>query len=375
MQHQQRKFLFAAGGTGGHLFPALAIADEIRRRFPEAEILFVGTRGKIEERIVPRQGYRFTTIWISGFHRRFTMDNLLFPLKVIVSFIQSFFLIRKFAPDVVIGTGGYVCGPVGFAASILGIPLVLHESNSYPGVTTRLLATRASVVLLAFEDARRWLRGARRIEHVGTPVRVSLTEASREDAARYFGLDPGKRTILVFGGSLGAASLNDAALTLVRSGMTPEVQLIWQTGSAHYLRIKEIVGTPQGVWMGAFIERMDLAYAAADLVVCRAGATTIAELIAVGKPAVLVPYPGAAADHQTHNAMAMVNAGAAVLLPDARVREDLQPLLSSLLQQPDRLAAMRKASASLRQHDTIERIVRIILDPEGSGDAKNQGAR
>jgi UDP-N-acetylglucosamine--N-acetylmuramyl-(pentapeptide) pyrophosphoryl-undecaprenol N-acetylglucosamine transferase len=359
---QERKFLFAAGGTGGHLFPALAIADAVRRRFPDAEILFVGTSGKIEERLVPDYGYRLVTLWLSGFHRRLAPGNLLFPLKVAVSLVQSFFLIRRFKPDVVIGTGAYVCGPVGFAASMFGIPLVLHESNSYPGLTTRLLSSRASVVLLGFSEAARWLRKARRLEAVGTPVRFQLATAARDEAARFFKLDPSQQTLLVFGGSLGAATINDAVLAMLRRGLGNRIQLIWQTGKSDYERVTKAIEAPPGVWIGPFIDRMEFAYAAADLVVCRAGAATIAELIAVQKPAVLVPYPHAAADHQTHNAMVLVSAGGAVLLPDDRVNEELESVVRSLFEQRGRLEAMKQALTPLQQPDTLERIVAVILD-------------
>ncbi len=361
MQNRNPKFIFAAGGTGGHLFPALAIADELRQRHPHAEILFVGTTEKIEARVVPEQGYRFETIWISGFHRRLTMSNMLFPIKVAVAFLQSFFLMKRFRPDAVIGTGGYICGPVGLAAIVLHVPLIVHESNSYPGITTRLLASRASVVLLAFDETAQWLRGVLKVEVVGTPVRSSLGAASREEAAAFFGVDPAKKTVLVFGGSLGAASINDTILKMTQRGVTTNFQIIWQTGKSDHKRIESEVGSREGVWMGSFINRMDFAYAAADVVVCRAGATTVAELITVGKPAILVPYPHAAADHQTRNAAALVNAGAAVLLPDRKVGEELEPTLIGLINTQERLDAMKRASASLRTTDTTKRIVDIIL--------------
>ncbi len=361
MQNRNPKFIFAAGGTGGHLFPALAIADELRQRHPDSEILFVGTAEKIEARVVPEHRYRFETIWISGFHRRLTLSNVLFPLKVLVALVQSFFLIKRFHPGVVIGTGGYVCGPIGIAASILRVPLIIHESNSYPGVTTRLLASRASMLLLAFDETTRWLRRARKVNVIGTPVRSSLGIASRQEAARFFGLDPSKKTVLVFGGSLGAASINDAVVKMIQHGMSSDLQIIWQTGKSDHMRIESVINRREGMWMGPFIDRMDFAYAAADVVVCRAGATTVAELMAVGKPAILVPYPHAAADHQTHNAAALVSAGAAVLLADRNIQEELEPTLMELMKKPDRMDAMRRASASLRKTDTAKRIVDIIL--------------
>ncbi len=266
--------MLAGGGTGGHLFPALAIADELRKISPNAEILFIGTRHKIEARVVPHHGYEFKAIWISGFHRSLRPGNLAFPLKVLVSLVQSFFVIRDFKPDVVIGTGGYVCGPVLYAASLLAIATVLHESNSYPGVTTRFLAGRATKVFLGFEHARTWLRRSDNVELVGTPIRDSLGRASRADALRFFGLNPHRKTALIVGGSLGAASINQVVSQSINALTESGLQLIWQTGKNGFEEVIQKISGRNVGWVGAFIERMDLAYAAADLVVCRAGATT-----------------------------------------------------------------------------------------------------
>ncbi|MBF8295828.1 MAG: UDP-N-acetylglucosamine--N-acetylmuramyl-(pentapeptide) pyrophosphoryl-undecaprenol [Bacteroidetes bacterium] len=353
--------LLAGGGTGGHLFPALAIADEIKRLEPSSRFLFLGTKGKIEARVVPERGYPFRTIWISGFHRRLRLDNFLFPIKVIVSFIQSLFVIRQFRPDVVVGTGGYVCGPILFAASLLGIPTIIHESNSYPGVTTRLLAKRVTTVFIAFDAARRWLKRTDHVMLVGTPTREKLGTISRDQGRTFFHIAAGKRTLLIFGGSLGAASINDAVLESLQELLAADIQLVWQTGQSDYDRVRRAVGDRNIGWLGPFIDKMEYAFGAADLVVCRAGATTLAELALVGKPAVLVPYPFAAGDHQTHNARSLADGGAAVMIADQDARQGLKEILLKLLNDPRRLDQMSKASAQLGKPLAGREIAAAIL--------------
>jgi len=354
--------LLAGGGTGGHLFPALAIADEIRRKEPHATCLFVGTKGKIEARVVPQRGYPFSTIWISGFHRRLTVDNILFPLKVVVSLFQSFFLIRRFKPDIVVGTGGYVCGPILFVAGLLGVPTVIHESNSYPGVTTRLLASRVSRVFIAFDDARKWLRRTDHVVLIGTPTREALGTISAESGRKEFGLAGGKTTLLVFGGSLGAASINNAVLASIDTLAENGIQLIWQTGQADYERIRSAVGKKSVGWIGPFIERMEFAYGAADLIVCRAGATTLAELTRVGKPALLVPYPHAAGDHQTHNARSLADAGAAIMVADQSLGLEFTQRVVTLIRDRGQLEQMSIASQKLGKPGAGPEIAAAILE-------------
>lgn len=351
----------AGGGTGGHLFPALAVADEIRRINPRAVLWFVGTKRKIEARVVPAQGYEFRTIWISGFHRSLRLENLLFPLKVLVSLVQSFFLIKQFRPDVAVGTGGYVCGPILAVASLLGIPTVVHESNSFPGVTTRMLSGRATRVFTAFDATNRWLKKTDNIERVGTPTRDSLDGASKDEASRHFGLDLKKKTVLVVGGSLGAASINKTIGRIAGVLRQQNSQLIWQTGQSDFERMKgSFEGQALG-WIGAFIDRMDLAYAAADLVVSRSGATTIAELTRIGKAAILIPFPFAAADHQTFNAKALTDAGAAVLVPDRELDERLEEELIRLLNDDAKRQSMATACKSLGNPNAGKIVAEKIL--------------
>ncbi len=354
-------FILAGGGTGGHVFPALAIAGELKKQSPDAKILFVGTRKRIEEQIVPAHGYEFKAIWISGFQRKLQLQHLLFPLKVVVSLIQSFFLIRRFKPSAVIGTGGYVCGPVLAVASALGVPGFIHESNSYPGVTTRLLAGRATTVFLGFQNARKWLRESVSAETVGTPTSDMLDTASREEGLAYFGLDRSKQVVLITGGSQGSTAINNAVLTSV-AAIAPAAHLIWQTGVRHFEAIRSVVERNRGGWVGPFVDRMDLAYAAADIIVCRAGATTIAEITRIGRPAILVPYPFAAEDHQTYNARSLVDAGAAVLIHDRDLPDRFTQELLSLMNDKDRQKRMAAAAKGLGRPDAGLVVAQKILD-------------
>jgi UDP-N-acetylglucosamine--N-acetylmuramyl-(pentapeptide) pyrophosphoryl-undecaprenol N-acetylglucosamine transferase len=358
--NEKLKILLAAGGTGGHVFPAIAIADELKKGRPFAEFLFVGTRDKIEARVVPQRGYALAFIWISGFHRSLTADNLLFPVKVIVSLVQSFFLIRKFQPDIVIGTGGYVCGPVLYCASLLGVPTVVHESNSFPGVTTRMLSTKATRIFTAFDATAHWLKRKDNIVLVGTPTRDVLGTVSREEGIKFFKLDPLKKTVFVFGGSLGAASINEAMTILLNEQRDPALQWIWQTGKVG--PIKNELRLMAYCRIRQFIDAMEYAYAAADVVVCRSGATTLAELTRLGKASILIPYPHAAADHQTYNARTMVDAGAALLIADRDVKIKLWDAVRDLIHDDKKREQMSQASRALGKTDSGREIARQILD-------------
>jgi len=353
--------LFAAGGTGGHLYPAIAIAEEIKKQRSGAEIAFVGTKNKIEARVVPERGFAFSTIWISGFHRRLTLDNLLFPVKVIFSLVQSFFLIRRLKPGVVVGTGGYVCGPVLYAASLSGVPTVVHESNSYPGVTTRLLASRITKLFLTFDITRQWLPGidAEKIEIVGNPTRDALGTVSRKEGREYFKLDAEKKTLLVFGGSLGAASINGVMEKIAPVLSDRGIQVVWQTGNTDFERYKNMKS--DCVWVGRFIDKIEYAYAAADVVMCRSGATTLAELTRLGKPAILVPYPQAAANHQELNARAMVEAGAAVMVKDSELASMALPTIEEMFSHIALLDAMGDKSLALGRPNAGKEIAQKIL--------------
>jgi UDP-N-acetylglucosamine--N-acetylmuramyl-(pentapeptide) pyrophosphoryl-undecaprenol N-acetylglucosamine transferase len=367
VQTRNKKYLFAGGGTGGHLFPALAIADEIKKIQPDADILFVGTKNKIEARVVPQKGYKFCTIWISGFQRSLRITNLLFPIKVIVAMLQSLNILKKFLPDLVIGTGGYVAGPVLYMASMLGIKTVIHESNSYPGVVTRLLSNRMTKVFLTFEETKKWLKNMENSEITGNPTRDVLENVNRKESLEFFGLEENKKTLLIFGGSLGSASINNAIIKIIEKLITKNIQVIWQTGASDYERIrKELAGikvvTSTGVLLTKFIDRMEFAYAAADVIISRAGATTIAELTRLGKAAILVPYPHAAADHQTLNAKTLVNAGAAMMLTDNELNDKLENAAMFLINNEDVRRSMSEKSKNLGQPHAGYNITQKIFE-------------
>jgi UDP-N-acetylglucosamine--N-acetylmuramyl-(pentapeptide) pyrophosphoryl-undecaprenol N-acetylglucosamine transferase len=354
--------VFAGGGTGGHLYPAIAIADEIKRRLPSASITFAGTSRKIEARVVPQKGYPFSTIWISGFRRKLSPDLLLFPVKVVVAFAQSVVLMLRLRPDAVIGTGGYVCGPVVFAAQMLGIPTLVQEQNGVPGETTRILAPRATEVHVTFALTKSLLRRHENVFVTGTPVRKLFGAVPRSEAANVFGLDPGSRTLLIFGGSLGASSINRALLPAVPGLVARGIQVIWQTGEQEYASVaRETAGFGKHVIVQKFFDTMEAAFAASDLAVCRSGASSLSELCAAGLPSVLIPYPHAAADHQTKNAEVLRDAGAALLVADVSAAAELPGIVSKLIDDVPRLQVMSQNARSLGKPEATSLLADAVL--------------
>ncbi len=312
------KILLAAGGTGGHVYPAIAIADAIKAENEAAEILFVGTKNHMEWEVVPKAGYEIRNVWISGFHRRFTLKNLLFPVKLMTSILQSLRILLNFNPHVVISCGGYAAGPVGWVAGKKGTPLVIQEQNSYPGVTNRLLAKYAVKIFTAFKEADRYLP-EEKTEVTGNPTRATLTEADKAKALESFGFDDEKPVLLVMGGSGGAKTINEAMKANIETLHNQAgLQVIWQCGARYYDELTTSINTEKlnNLRLTAYLDNMAEAYAAADLVISRAGASSCSELMLTGKPSVLVPSPNVAGDHQTQNAKAMVDAGASELLKD-----------------------------------------------------------
>ncbi|NRB53575.1 MAG: undecaprenyldiphospho-muramoylpentapeptide beta-N-acetylglucosaminyltransferase [Saprospiraceae bacterium] len=335
-----RKIIISGGGSGGHVFPALAIADAIRAKEPDTEILFVGAQGKIEMEKVPLAGYPIKGLWISGLHRKLTLRNLAFPFKLISSLAKSFGIVRSFKPDVVVGVGGFASGPVLQVASWLGIPTLIQEQNSFPGLTNRLLAKRVDKICIAYHQMERYFP-KEKLVMTGNPVRKVFGEEKMDQAAAlaHFGLELNKKTLFSFGGSLGAQSINEAlAANADLMKKHPEVQLLWQAGKLYYDRFKESeMAQLPNVEIRPFIDRMDLAYAITDLVIARAGALTIAELSQVSQPAILIPSPNVAEDHQTMNAKALNEIAAAVLLPDPQAKEKVISLAIEVVQDQARL--------------------------------------
>lgn len=338
----QYRFLFAGGGTGGHLYPAIAVADEIKRIKPESEILFVGTKSKIEGRVIPKLGYGFKSIWIKGFSRKFNLANLLFPIKLIVALLQSLIISFKFKPKVAIGSGGYVAGPAIWGASVMGAKIILMESNSYPGVTTRLLEKYADEVHISFEDSKKYLRFPAKLKVTGNPVRKELGTSDKREAKKYFGLDENKFTVLILGGSLGADSINNASANIIDDLQKNNLQIIWQTGKNYYDKYKNFNFTSVKIF--DFIDDMNKAYSACDLLVARAGATTIAELSVLGIPSILIPSPHVAENHQFYNAKSLADIGAAVLLPDDELMSKLKNIILQLVSDENLLKSLGENS-------------------------------
>ena len=333
MNPQPLRIIISGGGTGGHIFPAIAIANELRRRHPDAEILFVGANGRMEMTRVPEAGYNIVGLDISGLQRRLTPQNLLFPVRVFRAVRKAGKLIDKFHPDAVVGVGGYASAPVLLAATSRAIPSLIQEQNSYAGLVNKLLGKRVSKICVAYEGMEKFFP-ADKLTLTGNPVRTEIAHADRAEALRFFGLDPTRKTLLVVGGSLGARTLNQATAAALPRLKEAGVQLLWQTGKLYFPQAQQQAAPFAADKLQAleFIQRMDFAYAAADVVISRAGALSVSELCLTGKPSVLVPSPNVAEDHQTKNALALVSKGAAVLITDehapARLYDETLRLLA-----------------------------------------------
>jgi UDP-N-acetylglucosamine--N-acetylmuramyl-(pentapeptide) pyrophosphoryl-undecaprenol N-acetylglucosamine transferase len=346
------RFLFAGGGTGGHLFPAVAVAEKIKIKKPEAEILFVGTKTRIEGKVIPELGYLFKSIWIKGFSRKMTIENLLFPLKVIVSVFQSILISLKFKPKVAIGSGGYVAGPAVFGAKLAGAKVILLEQNSYPGVTTRILERYANDIHITFEDSKKYFKQTEKLRTTGNPVRHSLIKSDKTEALKFFGLSSNNKTLLVLGGSLGAASINSSVAASLKEFEKERIQVIWQTGKNYFEQNKNL-STGMN-FISAFIERMDLAYSACDLVLARAGATTISEITVLGLPAVFVPSPNVAENHQYYNAKSLELKNAAVLIRDNEIKGKIFPVLSKLIVDESKLNLLKENAKNLGRPEAAD---------------------
>lgn len=362
-QNSAPRIIISGGGTGGHVFPAIAIADAVKAKVPGAQILFVGALGKIEMEKVPKAGYPIEGLWISGFQRSLSPRNLLFPFKLLYSLFKARSIVRKFKPQVAVGVGGYASGPLLDIASRTGIPALIQEQNSYAGVTNKLLGKRVKKVCVAYEGMERFFP-AEKIVLTGNPVRRSVAEASDADTARlHFGLVVDKPTLLIFGGSLGALSINEAMAQNTDFWQShPELQVLWQCGGSHHEKY-QTCATAQlsNVKLLAFIDRMDLAYAAADVVCSRAGALTISELCLVGKPAILVPSPFVAEDHQTQNAQALVDKNAAIMVKNTDTVNELLPQALELLQNETKRNTLAHNILALAKPNAAEEIAEQVL--------------
>lgn len=360
------RVLISGGGTGGHIFPAISIANAIKKESPGSEILFVGAENRMEMEKVPAAGYAIKGLPVSGFNR----SNLLANFKVLWRLGKSLRMarriVRDFHPDVAVGVGGYASGPTLWAAARRGVPTLIQEQNSYAGVTNKLLASKAHAICVAYDGMDRFFP-ADKLILTGNPVRQDLCDdrLSRDEASAFFGLDAHRKTILLIGGSLGALTLNTSVAEFIPEIVKSGVQLIWQCGKRFDERAQAALaaaGNPSCIKQMPFIARMDLAYKAADLVISRAGASSISELCLLGKPVILVPSPNVAEDHQTKNAEALSSQGAAILVRDSEARQRLMPCALSVIHEEDTLLSMSHQIASLAQRDSAARIADIIFD-------------
>ena len=358
------RVIISGGGTGGHVFPAIAIADAISTMSPDTEILFVGAIGKLEMEKVPKAGYKIEGLNVTGFQRKLTLKNLVFPLRLVASLWKARQIVRSFKPDVVVGVGGYASGPVLKMANLAGIKTVLQEQNSFAGVTNRLLADKAMAICVAYEEMERFFPADRTI-FTGNPVRKQIASGSisSEEGRKNFGLDPASPVALIFGGSLGAKALNEAVFKNIEKILSStSVNLIWQAGNMYYESYRSKgVEDSERVKLLPFIENMEAAYAAADIVVCRAGALTISELAVLGKAAILVPSPNVAEDHQTVNAMSLVKKNAALMVKDADAASQLGTVLIDLLTDENKRKDLKKNIKFFARPDAAIKIAEIIL--------------
>ncbi|MBC8047633.1 MAG: undecaprenyldiphospho-muramoylpentapeptide beta-N-acetylglucosaminyltransferase [Fimbriimonadaceae bacterium] len=360
--NKQLNILISGGGTGGHIFPAIAIANEIKRRNPQANILFVGAHDKMEMQKVPAAGYPIEGLWISGFKRGLSAKNLSFPIKLIASYFKAGSIVKKFKPHVAVGTGGFASGPAIDAALRNNVPAVIQEQNSYPGVTNKILSRKAKKVCVAYDGMEKYFP-AEKIVKTGNPVRqnIVLCNVKPEKARNDFDLDITDKVLFIVGGSLGSRTLNNCMKNNLQKLKDTNISVIWQTGSLMFNECKYAAKGYQNIHVFDFISNIDHAYAAADIIVSRAGAIAISELCLVGKPVILVPFPFAAEDHQTKNAMALVNGNAAIHVSDKDAPQKLIPEVIILMQNESRRKELSENIKQFAIADAAERIVDEVL--------------
>lgn len=359
------KIILSGGGTGGHIYPAIAIANELKSRFPDAEFLFVGAKDRMEMEKVPQAGYEIKGLWICGIQRKLTFKNLVFPFKVISSLWKARKIVKTFKPDVAIGTGGFASGPLLHVAASNNIPSLLQEQNSYPGITNKLLAKKAKKICVAYDGLERFFPKEKIIK-TGNPVRKGLLDIDEKRVAAkdFFDLKHGKHTLLVIGGSLGARRINELIEKELDFLDTQNLQVIWQCGKLYYKQYK-IYNHTNNVQVYEFLNNMDLAYAAADIIVSRAGASSVSELCIVGKPVIFIPSPNVAEDHQTKNAMAIVDKKAALIIKEEDLDADFENKLSQLVASSEKqkelganIKKLALVNATKQIADEVERLLK-----------------
>jgi len=360
---QSYRLIVSGGGTGGHIFPAVAIANEFRSRYPNSEILFVGAEGRMEMTRVPEAGYKIIGLWISGLQRKLTLSNLLFPIKLIVSYFRARQIVNQFKPHVVVGTGGYASGPIMMAATRKGIPTVIQEQNSFAGLANKQVADKASRVCVAYEGMEKYFP-AKKIVITGNPVRKDILniDSKRDQALTHFAFSPQVKTLLIIGGSLGARTINESILHGMEKLLEAKIQVIWQTGKGYYESYKAQLTKfdLKKIRVQDFVREMDLAYAAADVVISRSGALSVSEICIAKKPVILVPSPNVAEDHQTKNAKALTEKDAAILVPDKDAASILVDAALKLIFDGSRTAKLSENIAKLAKPRATSDIVNEI---------------
>ncbi|MBO0342897.1 MAG: undecaprenyldiphospho-muramoylpentapeptide beta-N-acetylglucosaminyltransferase [Allomuricauda sp.] len=350
------RFILSGGGTGGHIYPAVAIANELKRRYPDAQFLFVGAKDKMEMEKVPQAGYEIKGLWISGIQRKLTLKNLMFPFKLISSLLEARKIVKQFKPHVAIGTGGFASGPLLRMAESAGVPCVLQEQNSFAGITNKLLAGKAEKICVAYDGMERFFP-KEKIVKTGNPIRTDLVtiKEGKQEAAAFFGLDGDKKTVLVLGGSLGARRINQLIEKELDFFKNQGLQVLWQCGKLYHEEYKKYESDTIKVL--AFVNRMDFAYAAADVIISRAGAGSVSELCLVGKPVIFIPSPNVAEDHQTQNAKALVAKDAAIMLREDELDAEFEHSFSELMESEETQAKLGKNIKKMAMPKATEHIV------------------
>jgi UDP-N-acetylglucosamine--N-acetylmuramyl-(pentapeptide) pyrophosphoryl-undecaprenol N-acetylglucosamine transferase len=353
-------YIFAGGGTGGHLFPLVAVAEQIKLETPDSEILFVGTKNKIESRVIPNLGYKFLPLSISGMPRKLSPELFSFFFKLIFSVIKSLQICLKFKPHVAIGSGAYVSGPIMWAAKLTGAKIVLLEQNSYPGVTNRLLEKKADKIYISFEDSKKYFRCKDKLFLYGNPLRINITKNNKADAKRLFGLNNENATLVILGGSLGARNINTAVEKNLDKFKENKINVIWQCGNNYYDSLAKYNCDTVKVY--PFINNMGEAYSAADLVIARAGATTIAEAAFLGLPVIFIPSPNVTDDHQYKNAKSLADKGGAIVIRDNEAADNMFPAVLDIINDKDKLENLSKNIKNFAGIDTAKKISVEIID-------------
>ena len=359
-----KKFIISGGGTGGHIYPAIAIANELKNEFPDAEFLFVGAKDKMEMQKVPQAGYKIKGLWIAGLQRKLTLRNAMFPFKLTSSLWNSYLILKKFKPNVVIGTGGFASGAVLQVANFLKIPTVVQEQNSYPGITNKLLGKKASAICVAYDNLERFFPKDK-IKLTGNPVRQDLLDidTKRSEAIAYFNLDDNKKTVLILGGSLGSRRINQLIEKELDFLLQSGLQVFWQCGNFYMAEYKHF-SEKEDVQVVSFIDRMDLIYAAADFIISRSGASSVSELCLEGKPTIFIPSPNVAEDHQTKNAKAICDKNGAILIKESNLENEFENVFSDLISNQEKQNQLsqniKKLAKPNATKDIVDEIVKLL---------------